>query len=256
MKRSVRSREILGFLRGREELTVEEACSLFHISPATARRDFALLVESGKAAKTWGGLRPLEIQTSPMLPSGMRQGFFTGEKRRIAARAATFCKDGDIIFIDGGTTTLQLARWLANRPLRIVTNSLLIAHEIDRLSTESGGAEVFVTGGYLYPLSGLLVGPETTASLQKYKANVAFLSVGGIGEDGASNNHHLVVEVERVMLSRAERTVLLADHSKFGRHELVSECTWAEVHRIVTDSMPEADYARRIGERLVVASAS
>ena len=134
-----------------------------------------------------------------------------------------------------------------------MTNSLLIAYEIDRQSKGPGGAEVFVTGGYLYPLSGLLVGPETIASLQKYKANIAFLSVGGIGEEGVNNNHHLVVEVERTMLSRAERTILLADHSKFGRRELVPECSWNEVDKIVTDSLPDAGYLPRIGERLVVA---
>jgi len=253
MKRSARNREILAVLREREELAVEEACSLFGISPATVRRDFVALVESGKAEKTWGGLRALGSQSAPMLPSDMRKGLFAGEKRRIAARAAAFCRDGDIVFIDGGTTTLQLARWLANRPLRIVTNSLLVADEIDRLRTEPGGAEVFLTGGYLYPLSGLLVGPETTASLKKYKATLAFLSVGGIGEEGASNNHHLVVEVERTMLGRAERAILLADHSKFGRRELVPECSWEEVDAIVTDSPPGAEYGTRIGERLVVA---
>ncbi len=186
-------------------------------------------------------------------PSGLRAGLNTEEKYRIAARAASLCHDGDIVFIDGGTTTLQLARWMANRPLRIVTNSLLIAYEIDRLSTGPGGAEVFVVGGYLYPLSGLMVGPETTAGLQKYNARVAFLSVGGLNETGATNNHHLVVEVERVMIGQAERTILLADHTKFDRSELVPECTWEQVHKIVTDAMPSSPYVDLLGERLIVA---
>ncbi len=254
MKRPDRNREILKLLRERHELTVEDACMLFQISPATARRAFVAIVESGKAEKTWGGLRTLRTQPASMVPSGTREGLFAEEKSRIAAKAATLCKDGDIIFIDGGTTTLRLASWLANRSLRIVTNSLLIAHEIDRQSRGPGGAEVFVTGGYLYPLSGLLVGPEATASLQKYRADVAFLSVGGLGAEGASNNHHLVVEIERMMLARAERTILLADHSKFGRRDLVPECSWNEVSVVVTDSEPTGELRTQIGKRLVVAT--
>lgn len=254
MKQSARFREIVALLREREELTVEEACAHFGISQATARRDFVALVESGKAEKTWGGVRSLDPNTAAMLPSGVREEIYTEEKRRIAARAATLCKDGDIIFIDGGTTTLHLARWFADRPLRIVTNSLLIAHEIDRLRTGPGGAEVFLTGGYLYPRSGLLVGPEATASLQKYQANVAFLSVGGIGEEGISNNHHLVVEVERVMISRAERVILLADHSKFGHRELIAECGWDDVDILVTDSVPDAGCAKLTDGHLVIAA--
>lgn len=253
MKRSARNREILAVLREREDLSVGEACQIFGLSPATVRRDFVAIVESGKAEKTWGGIRSSQLSSVPMLPSGTREGLHIEEKRRIAARAATLCRDGDIVFIDGGTTTLQLARWLANRPLRIVTNSLLIAYEMDRLRAGPGGAEVFLTGGYLYPLSGLLVGPEATASLQKYTANIAFLSVGGISEEGASNNHHLVIEVERVMLNRAGRTVLLADHSKFGRRELVSECAWNEVDKIVTDASPKAGLKAQIGNRLIIA---
>jgi len=253
MKQSARIGKIVALLRERGELTVEEACAQFTVSQATARRDFVALVECGKAEKTWGGVRALDPQASPMLPSGMREEIHTEEKCRIAARAAAFCKDGDIVFIDGGTTTLQLARWFADRPLRIVTNSLLIAHEIDRLRSGPSGAEVFLTGGYLYPRSGLLVGPEATASLQKYQADLAFLSVGGIGEAGISNNHHLVVEVERVMISRAERVVLLADHSKFGRRELIAECGWEDVDALVTDSTPDAAYVKIARERLVVA---
>lgn len=254
MKRSVRCREILGLLRDRQELTVEEACQLFQISPATARRDFVTLAGDGRAEKTWGGLRALDSNAPPMLPSGLREGIYTLEKQRIAARAASLCADGEIVFIDGGTTTLQLARWFANRPLRIVTNSLLIAHEMDRLRTGPTGAEVFLTGGYLYPGSGLLVGPEAIASLQKYHANSAFLSVGGIHTDGISNNHHLVVEVERVMIERADRVILLADHSKFGRRELVHECAWQEVDTLITDAAPGAEFTAAATDCLVVAS--
>ncbi len=254
MKPSVRSREILALLQERQELTVEEACSLFHISEATVRRAFAALAEEGKAEKTWGGLRSLASGSQPILPSGLREELHGEEKRRIAEKAASLCADGDIIFIDGGTTTLQMARWLAARPLRIVTHSLLIAHEIDRLRSGPNGAEVFLTGGYLYPRSGMLVGPEAVESLRKHHATIAFLSVGGVTEEGITNNHHLVVEVERAMIERADRIVLLADASKFGRRELVPECGWDEIDLLVTDRFPDEKCAKLVAEKIRVSS--
>jgi DeoR/GlpR family transcriptional regulator of sugar metabolism len=253
MKRSARSREILSLLRERQELTVEEACEIFKISQATVRRDFATLAENGEAEKTWGGLRHLDPRTNPMLPAGLRENIWLEEKRLIAKRAATFCQDGDIIFIDGGTTTLQLAPWIAGRSVRVVTNSLLVAHEIDRLRTGPKGAEVFLTGGYLYPSSGLLVGPDAVEGLRRYRATTSFLSVGGITEEGIFNNHHLVVETERVMISRSERVVFLADHSKFGRHELVPESSWKELNFIVTDQHPAPAFEKLAGDRIIVA---
>ena len=254
MNPSERTRKILAFLREQGELNVGQACELFNISPATARRDFLTLAASGEVEKTWGGLRTITPPDSDtMLPSGLRKELFAEEKRRIAARATQFCAEGDIVFIDGGTTTLHLARSFASRSLRIVTNSLLVAHEIDRLRSGPSGPEVFLTGGYLYPRSGLLVGPEATAGFAKYRAQTAFLSVGGIGEEGITNNHHLVVEIEQIMIERADRVVLLADHSKFGRHELVPECSWEDVHALVTDSQPPENFVRLAGSRLVVA---
>ena len=95
---------------------------------------------------------------------------------------------------NGGTTTSQMARWLAARPVRVVTNSLLIAHEIECQRMDAQGAEVFLTGGYLYPGSGLLVGPETVESVRRYRAVTAFLSVGGITEEGFATNQRNHVE--------------------------------------------------------------
>lgn len=66
--------------------------------------------------------------------------------------AAGLVKDGDVVAIDGGTTTLRLAPYLANRPVRIITNSILIAHRIDRLRTGPSGAEVFLTGVIYIPV--------------------------------------------------------------------------------------------------------
>jgi len=144
------------------------------------------------------------------------------------------------LVIDGGTTTLCMAPHLANRPVRILTNSILIAHRIDSLRSVTGGAEVFLTGGFLYPGSGLLVGPEAVQSLSQYHARWAFLSVGGLDAEGGTNTNHMVVESERAMIRVAESIVVVADSSKWKRREMVRAFTWSEADILITDPpLPE-----------------
>lgn len=233
-----RKQEILDLLRERNALTVEEVCKHFDISPATVRRSFVSLAEEGLAAKTWGGIKLIPAHRG-MGPTRLRLNHMLEEKQWIAAEAAALVDEGSVVFIDGGSTTFQMAQHLASRNVRIVTNSILVAHEIDRLRVDSDGAEVFLTGGFLYPRSGLLVGSEAVKSIRGYNAAAAFLSAGGIHDNGATNNHHLVVEVERAMLEAAARVYVLADHTKFGHLEMVHECSWNEIDAIITDKAPD-----------------
>jgi len=241
MQRLERQRALIALVQRQGDLTLEEACRVHAISPATARRDFVDIVARGAAQKTWGGLRSIpsvEGGLGDMVPSGLREIQRTADKERIAAAACALVQDGDVLMIDGGTTTLCMAPHLANRPVRILTNSLLIAHRIDRLRTSQGGAEVFLTGGFLYPGSGLLVGPQSLENLVKYHARWAFLSCGGLDAEGATNTNQLVVEGERAMIRTAETAVLLADSSKWTRKDMVRLCQWKEIKILITDAAP------------------
>lgn len=237
-----RQRAIVTLVERQGDLTVEEACRTLGISPATARRDFVELCARGVVEKAWGGLKRYQAGPPPsdMLPSSVRENLNISEKERIARAGCERVQDGDVLIIDGGTTTLCMAPFLANRPVRILTNSILIAHRIDTLRSVNTGAEVFLTGGFLYPGSGLLVGPEAVQSLAQYHARWAFLSVGGLDAEGATNTNHLVVESQRTMIRMAESVVVLADSSKWGRKDMVRAFTWKEVTRLITNSAPPA----------------
>lgn len=248
-----RHRAIIAMVERQGDLTVDEACRVLGISPATVRRDFVELAGRGVVAKTWGGLRRApgeESAAGEMLPSRVRESLHPREKERMARAACDGIADGDVLVIDGGTTTLCMAPHLANRPVRILTNSILMAHRIDSLRSSPNGAEVFLTGGFLYPGSGLLVGPEAVQSLAQYNARWAFLSVGGLDRGGGTNTNRLVVESERTMISIAEKVVVLADSSKWTRKEMVRAFSWDEVDRFVTDARPPAD-CRLPGDVLV-----
>lgn len=252
MQRLERQRAILALVERQGDLTLEEACRSFEISPATARRDFTEIGARGAAEKTWGGLRRLTAApvAGDMVPSEQRETAQAGEKARIARAAAALVTDGDVLLIDGGTTTLALAEHLANRRVRILTNSLLIAHRIDRLRASSEGAEVFLTGGFLYPRSGLLVGPQAVENLADYHARWAFLSCGGLDAEGATNTNQLVAESERAMIRAADQAVVLADASKWQRRDMVRAFSWNEVAMLVTDAAPSAALPEQLTLRM------
>jgi DeoR/GlpR family transcriptional regulator of sugar metabolism len=172
MRTTLRNREILELLDEIGELSVPEVCTRLSLSPATARRAFARLAAAGLAEKVWGGLmrrNPATVPGNDMVPSSLREKLNAEAKDAIARQAAMLVEDGDVVAIDGGTTTLRLSSYLANRPIRILTNSILIAHRIEQLRNGAKSAEVFLTGGFVYPGSGLLVGPQAVSKSFTFK---------------------------------------------------------------------------------------
>jgi DeoR/GlpR family transcriptional regulator of sugar metabolism len=139
-----------------------------------------------------------------------------------------------------------MAAEMANRRVRILTNSLLIALQIDRLRTGRDGADVFLTGGQLYPGSGLLVGPQTIENIDSFHARWAFLSAGGLDGEGTTNTNQLVVECERAMIRQAEQSVVLADSSKWGRRDMVRASRWSEIAMLISDSPPPQPLAAKV----------
>jgi DeoR/GlpR family transcriptional regulator of sugar metabolism len=257
MRTTLRNQEILELLDAVDQLSAEEVCKRLSLSPATTRRAFAKLAAEGLAEKVWGGLRRKNSTIDAggdMVPSSLRDKLNAKAKEAIARQAALLVKDGDVVAIDGGTTTLRLAPYLANRPIRILTNSILIAHRIEQLRNGANGAEVFLTGGFVYPGSGLLVGPQAVANLQDYHSRWAFLSVGGLDPQGATNTNQLVVESERAIIKHTDNAVILADHSKWARRDMVRQCEWSEISRIITNQKPETWFPPIAPERLVVAA--
>jgi DeoR/GlpR family transcriptional regulator of sugar metabolism len=228
-------------LRRHGVLSQEAAVRLTGASPATIRRDFDKLTAQHGVIRVHGGLRlPPAFHDTPFASREIRNA---AAKSAIARRAVQLLREGDVIVIDGGTTTFQLAACLPRMKLRIITNSIRLAAALDERSTDAGW-EVFLTGGLLYPQSGLLVGPVAQNNLAQYHAHWAFLSVGGITQDGVFNTNEQVVESEKVMISHADQVVILADHSKIGSRAMCQVCPLASIDALLTDRPPPAPMHR------------
>lgn len=234
-------------LQEQEFLSVVEACKRGDASPATIRRDFAQLVAQGVAERHRGGVRRSRRDALAMVPFAVREMRMAREKSAIAAAAAKLVAPGDVVFVDGGTSTLHLAEHLGQVPVRVITNSLRLAVALGERTFEQP-VELHLSGGYLLPRSGLLVGPQAREGIARYHAHWAFLSVGGIGADGVWNTDELVAEIEQAMINHASRVVVLADHTKLGARALLHVAPLARVHLVLTDaSGPAVDELRAAG---------
>lgn len=239
--KSVRQDRILGLLAERGTLHVSDAVDVLGCSAVTARRDFAHLSSMNLAERTHGGIKlPRPSAIAPLHVRRVRQ---LEEKQAIARAFTAMLKPHDVVFVDGGSTTLQIASSLPAFPLRIVTNSLELALCMETQSPSRSTLEIHLTGGTLEPDTGLLVGPGALSSLAQYKAQYAVFSCSGVTPDGVFNTNDQVVASERMMLANAERAILLADHTKIGRHAMRRVCELTQVDLILTDTADSVDHA-------------
>lgn len=198
-------------------------------SESTVRRDLDYLDGTGIIQRTRGGASFLGDSQSDF---DARRSMASLEKQQIAKRTADLIAPHETVLLDGGTTTLEVARYLTGKPLQILTNSLPIA----LLLMNRPEIELIFIGGYVYPRTGVALGEQSVDALKRMHASRLVMSTGGITADGLFNSNALLVETERQMMRTADRVTLVADSSKFGQRALSHLCPLEEIHEIVTDS--------------------
>lgn len=229
-----RHERILEHLNAQRFLGAEQAQTLLGASPATIRRDFNDLADKGLAQRTRGGLRRLDQVEDGALPYAFRAGRFSAEKAIIARHAASLLQPGDSVFVDGGTTTYALARFVPNIPLTMITNSLRLASALGERAGQLPALRVLLSGGALHPEAGLLVGPQAIRTLSEYHADWAFVSPGGVDRGGIYNTNEDAAASERVMIRNARQTAVLADPGKLGKTSLCRIVGLEAVQRLIT----------------------
>lgn len=237
MLKKHRKTEILRFLENHDFLSTEQAVEMLKASPATIRRDFHQLAENNSVKKVKGGVRPLPIGSNASIPFFMRQHWFSGEKTHIAKRATEFAPSNGVIFIHSGSTTLELGHYIDSGT--IITNSLMICELLRSRFPAGGGPEVILPGGIFDFKAGVLAGSRTERVIMEYHADVAFFSSRGMDEEGLLDTNDQLAAVARAMITRADRTVMLADHSKFKKFGMSRMVLWKDIDIIITDDYPD-----------------
>lgn len=232
MNKWERHEHILRLAGERGTIFLDRAVKATGASLPTIRRDFVELADSGSVERIRGGIRVVRKEGN--LPFSMRQVQASRDKAAIARKAVQLLKAGDVLFIDGGTTTYHMCFCLPPIPLRLITNSLRLSAYLDDPIRRHPEWEIYLTGGLIQPGSNMLTGPGTLHTLDFYHADWAFLSIGGITEDGLYNTSETVAETERKMIERSDRAVILADQSKLGKRAMCKVCPVSRIDRLIT----------------------
>jgi DeoR/GlpR family transcriptional regulator of sugar metabolism len=246
-----RRTRLLEMVRERGFAALPDLADLLEVSESTVRRDLEALEDSGQAKRTHGGV--FYTGASPKLPHfDQLQPANWDRKRAVARKAAELVSDGDTVLLDGGTTTYEVARLLVGRPLQIVTNSLPTAN----LFASNTNTDLVLLGGYVYPRTGVSLGPYANEMLARLNVRRLIMSVAGINERGFYNSNLLLVETERAMIEAAEEVIVVADSTKFGHQSLAHLAPLSEAHHLVVDDGIADEWKLKIedaGVRLTVA---
>jgi len=223
---------ILDYLLQHEGASVSTLSTVVGCSEACIRRDLRKLEEDQLIRRVHGGASANVPPTG--LPVAAKMERQAEEKQRIGRAAAALVEDGDVICFSGGTTTRAIGKFLNDRRgLTAVTNALNIAVDLSSLP----GARVLVTGGELHPKSLELAGPLAERVLPGVYVRKLFLGVDGFSAThGLSTHWEVEAAVNRLMVERAERVIVVADHTKLNRVAFAHIAPAERANMLVTDT--------------------
>ena len=226
----LRKREICSLLQAHGQVSVEELCARFLMSPATIRNDLSELERSGLLQRTHGGAISCLPRTGAELPEAD-----SGEhKRRIARRALSFIQPGDVIALDAGAATYALSSLLAGIPdLTIITNDLKIAaHPV-----LASSAHLILLGGPVRRGSHCTVGRSLREASQRFYIDKLFLTADGMSAArGFSTPSMECADAKRALLALADQVIVLADSTKAQHSAFISFAPLQAADVILTDT--------------------
>lgn len=226
-----RRKQIVDRLREKGVVRVIELVEQYGVSIETIRRDLEALEEGGYLKRVYGGaVTPGIYGLEPAYEN--RETTHLAEKQRIGELAAKQINDGETLFVDIGTTTLEVVKSLRGRRLTIITNSLLIA----KTAAQTTETSVVLVGGMLRAGEFSISGAPAVDMISHFNADRVVLGVGGLTLDGVSDYHTEESAVRRAMIARAGIVMAVADSSKFDVVATNQVCSLSDIDLLVTDS--------------------
>ena len=230
---SDRHAQLTGLLKKRGYCSVVEMSQLLNVSPMTIRRDLHILHEKQIVELTYGGARWIALKRNEP-DFDIRTHEHLVEKQAIGKLAAElFIKEGDVIGIDSGSTTLEIVRNLPNIPLTIVTHSMAAANVVAQNKLYS----LIVLGGVLQHGANCFCGPQAITALHTLYINKLFLSASGLLlPHGLSCDNLLDAEVKQALLNSSRQIILCMDSSKIGKAYLARFAPLDVLDILITDN--------------------
>ncbi len=233
MNLTERHQHILNRLKKEENVNVIDLCLELNVSSVTIRKDLKLLEDRQLLFRTHGGGTLINPYTKdrPVTEKAMIR---STEKISIGAAASLLVEQNDCILIASGTTVLSLASNIKPlEKLTVVTSALNVALELLRHPE----IDVIQLPGTIRKTSASVTGMYAEAMLKDFSFSKLFLGVDGIDIDfGLSTTSMTEAQLNKRMIAAAQKTIVLADSSKFGKKGFGKICGLEEIEQVITDS--------------------
>jgi len=225
-----RHRQILKHLQRHRRATVTELSALTKVSEATIRRDLDLLEKEGRLMRAHGAaLLPAPALDEPSYHARSRR--LGPAKRAIAQHARSLVREGMHVYIDAGSTTMEVGRLLLDSAqIQITTNSVALA----TLALQTHRS-VQLLGGEIRPVSQAVIGTLALLWAEHLRFDLLFLGASGLDAEGLSTMEPREAEVKAAVMARSTRVVLLADVSKWEKPAPLLFANWDQIHDWIAD---------------------
>ena len=251
MKES-RREQILAMVRSRERVTMQALCSTFGVSMNTIRSDVAFLVAQGAVEKIYGGIRYVEQKEIPLFDTRAVRGLEA--KTAIAQAAQAYIADGDVLYLDAGTTAMRLLEFLdPGKQITVVTSSLAAVSAAYSLSN----VNLMALPGACNRRTCSLLDGSTVEYVNRFQFTKAFLGASSLSREGDLGvTNYLERELKQAALARSQQSYLLFDSSKFGRAALMSYGNVRQLDLLISDRQlpaPFVESCRSAGTAVLLA---
>lgn len=222
--------------------SIDDLCEEFSISKNTVRRDLEVLVARGTVEKVYGGV--IAVEGASPIPELVtfheRASKNAQSKKRIAALAASSIRERDIVFIDSGSTTMNIVDYLTHlSTVTVLTNSVQVINK----AMNYPNINLIVLPGALKRDTASLVGASCVEYLEDYNIVRAFMACTGVSSSfGVCNASTEEYSIKKAALKKSQKHYLLADSSKFGKSSLMTFGEVSQFDYIITEQMPEEDF--------------
>lgn len=207
----MRQEEILESLENEEAVTLEGLSEKLGVSVSTVRRDVEKMVSENTVEMLRGGIVRLQKRRVDFLASE-GHGQLTTQKEAIARRAVEFIEDGDIVFIDSGSTTAAMGKFMGEKRVTVVTTSMAFVRHLP-----IPNVECIMIGGQIVNDRECTGGSIAEKQLSIMYFDKAFLSISGYTDDGVYANDLHEGRNKEMVKERSHCTYLLADSTKQHR---------------------------------------
>lgn len=232
------------YIRDNKSVSLDKLCEVFDVSKNTVRRDVGEIVARTDIRKIYGGVSVQYNKIPP--PFSERSSVNLAEKERIGRCAAQLVEDGDIIYVDSGTTTCHLIDHLqGHRNITILTHSL----DVINRAVPNPELNILSLSGSLNRKTLSFTGQSTIDVLANCNISKAFMAANGVTiQNGVTQSTSIEFAIKKNVVARSDRIILMMESRKFGAVSLLTYCQLDQIDAIVTEKLPDQAFIDAFSE--------